>query len=477
VRVEELLERRAATDAAKAAVVCGGVRYSYSDVADGAGRMARMLLDGGLRPGARVGIRLENSIEAVMAIFAVLKARGAFFVINPQGSAGDQQRLLVDSGASALVCRRADGAVHVAWQSPGNDGPADDELAALVYTSGSTGEPKGVMLTHRNLLAATGSIASYLENRADDVILSVLPLAFTYGLTQVLTSFHAGATLVLERSFTYPAAVLDTLEREAVTGLAMVPTMATLLLQHLKDRRLPHLRYVTNAAAALSAAKVREIRQRLPHVAIYSMYGQTESMRVSYLPPELIDAHPDSVGRAIPGTEAFVVDEQGRRLPPGVIGELVVRGPHVMKGYWNKPAETDRALKPSPEGGTVLHTGDLFRADEAGLLYFVERKDGMIKTRGEKVAPRYVEEVIAGLAGVAEVAVYGVPDELLGEAIAAVVVPDGGVTVTPDLVRRHCLEHLAPWMVPKTVSVRASVPMTATGKISRRLLRSMASPC
>ena len=479
VRVEELLERRAQLDPSHAAIVCAGARYSYADVNDRAARCADTLVRGGLRPGDRVAIRLENSLDAVVSLFGVLKAGGVFFIVNPQSPDEYLRGLLADSAASALVARDASGAIQITWQSSHQSGSsstpvAHDDLAALVYTSGSTGDPKGVMLTHANLISAATSITTYLNNTADDVILNVLPLGFTYGLGQVTTAFLAGATLVLERSFTYPRAVIDTMQRERVTGVALVPTMATLLLQqNLKALRFPHLRYLTNAAAALPVAKIQQLRDALPGVSLYSMYGLTECQRVSYLPPELIEAHPASVGVAIPGTEAYVADDRGQPVGAGVVGELVVRGPHVMKGYWNQPEETAHALRPGPDGETVLHTGDLFRTDADGLLYFVERKDGMIKSRGEKVAPRLVEETIASLDGVADVAVYGVPDDVTGEAIVAVVVPNPGASLTSESVRRHCLEHLAAYKVPKVVDIRDTVPTTPTGKISRRALRAL----
>ena len=481
VRVEELLERGARRHPSRTAIVCTAVRYSYAEVDDRATQCADTLLRGGLRPGDRVAIRLENSVDAVVSLFGVLKAGGVFCIVNPQSPDDYLRQLLANSGASALVARDASGALQITWP-PSHESESSStsavhhDLAALVYTSGSTGEPKGVMLTHGNLISAAVSITTYLENTGDDVILNVLPLGFTYGLGQLTTACLAGATLVLERSFTYPRAIIDTMQREGVTGVALVPTMATLLLQqNLKALHFPRLRYLTNAAAALPVTKIRQLRDALPGVKLYSMYGLTECQRVSYLPPALIDAHPGSVGVPIPDTEAYVVDEFGQPAAAGVVGELVVRGPHVMTGYWNQPVETAQALRPGLDGETLLYTGDLFRTDADGLLYFVERKDGMIKTRGEKVAPRYVEETIATLEGVADVAVYGVPDDVTGEAIVAVVVPNAGASLTSDRVRRHCLEHLAAYMVPKVVDIRDTVPTTSTGKISRRALRAMAA--
>jgi long-chain acyl-CoA synthetase len=477
VRAEALLEHRARVSPAHTAVVCGSSRPSYSALDDQAARFAATMLRGGLRPGDRVIICIDNSVEAVIALFGVLKAGGVFVFVNPKSPVEYLERLVADSDAAATVTREQSGALRVTWRPTASESAApaaDSDLAALVYTSGSTGEPKGVMLTHRNLTSAAASITQYLKNTDADVILSVLPLAFTYGLGQVTTAFHVGATLVLERSFTYPRVILDTIQRERVTGLPIVPTMATLLLQqNVRELRLPSLRYITNAAAALSAVKIQQLRAALPHVSFYSMYGQTECQRISYLPPGLIGDHPGSVGVPIPGTDAFVVDENGQPVRAGVVGELVVRGPHVMMGYWKQPAATAEALRPGPGGATVLHTGDLFRMDADGLLYFIERKDGMIKTRGEKVAPRQVEETIAGLDGIADVAVYGVPDAVMGEAVTAVVVLTPGASLTADDVRRHCREHLAAYMVPKVVDIRDTMPTTATGKISRRALRAM----
>jgi acyl-CoA synthetase (AMP-forming)/AMP-acid ligase II len=471
MRVDELLRRRAGDMPRKDALVCGGDRFTYAELEEAARRLGRLLRSSGVMPGDRVAIRLGNSVDAVVAIFGVLNADAVFYVIQPQATPAYHNQLLRQSGAAAVIERDASGRLFVARvtnasRRVGHAASVDPELAALVYTSGSTGEAKGVMLTHANLTFAADSISSYLRLSADDVILSVLPLSFTYGLGQVTTAFHAGATLVLEPSFAYPRAVLETMTRERVTGLPLVPTMATLLLQQdLRRFRLPHLRYITNAAAALPVVKTRRLRTTFPRAEVFLMYGQTECQRASYLPPELVDDHPDAVGIPIPGTSTAIVD-----------GELIVRGPHVMKGYWNNPDATARVLRrDAATGDAVLHTGDLFRADDSGLLYFVERRDDIIKVRGEKVAPRYVEEVIARLPGIAEVSVYGVPDEVSGEAVAASVRPCDGAAITPEQVRRYCLAHLEPVMVPKMVDVRAAFPTTPSAKVSRRALRRLAA--
>jgi long-chain acyl-CoA synthetase len=488
MRVEALLETAAHYTPDKTALVSGEIRISYRQLDEQANRLAHALIAAGIEPGERVVICRGNSIETVAAIFAVLKAGAIFVVINPQSRADRVAERLADCAAAALfaeapLSRLGNTRWFTAFDAPAYPSTpprvpgTEQDLAALVYTSGSTGESKGVMLTHRNLLSAADAICEYLELTADDVILSVLPLAFTYGLGQITTAFRSGATVVLEPSSMYPRAMLDTMARECVTGLPLVPTMASLILQQdLTNVSFPHLRYITNAAAALSNVKVRQLQKAFPHAKLYSMYGQTECQRVSYLPPDQLDARPASVGIAIPGTRVWIVDAEGNRVAPGSIGELVVSGPHVMRGYWNQPDQTARVLCCDDVTGIgELHTGDLFRMDSDGFLYFVDRLDDMIKTRGEKVAPRHIEEVIARLPAVAEVSVYGVPDELLGEAVAASIALVPGTRLSRARIQRHCLEHLESFMVPRQIDIREALPTGANGKVNRRALREAAS--
>ena len=348
----------------------------------------------------------------------------------------------------------------------------DIDLAALIYTSGSTGKPKGVMLTHLNMVSAATSITAYLKNVPDDIILNVLPLSFDYGLYQVLMAFKVGATIILERSFTYPYVVIEKLVQEKVTGFPLVPTISAILLQlNLQNYDFSSLRYVTNTAAALPTHHIHQLRNLFPHAKLYSMYGLTECKRVSYLPPDQLDQRLTSVGRGMPNEEVYIVDDSGRRVGPKVIGELVVRGSNVMKGYWESPEATSKVLRPGPlPGENVLYTGDLFKMDEEGFLYFVARKDDIIKTRGEKVSPKEVEDALYSLDGVAEAAVVGVPDDVLGQAIKAVVTVREGAQLTERDVQRHCLANLEDFMVPKFIEFRDSLPKTSTGKISKREL-------
>jgi acyl-CoA synthetase (AMP-forming)/AMP-acid ligase II len=350
----------------------------------------------------------------------------------------------------------------------------DVDLAAIIYTSGSTGDPKGVMLTHRNMLSAATSISTYLELREDDVILGVLPLAFDYGLYQMIMSVRLGARLVLERSFAYPAQVLNVMVTEKVTGFPGVPTIFAVLaeMKTLSEFDLSSIRFVTNTAAALPVKHITMLRDLFPKARIYSMYGLTECKRCTYLPPADIDRKPTSVGIAIPNTELWIVDEHGNKVGPDTVGQLVIRGATVMKGYWEKPEATAEKLKPGPvPGEQVLYTGDFCRLDDEGYLYFVGRMDDIIKSRGEKVAPKEVESAIMNIQGVKEAAVIGVEDAILGQAVKAFVVLERGVTLTDKEIMKECQKRLENFMVPKYVEFLAELPKTTTGKIKKTGLK------
>jgi len=523
--LENFLERSARRYADKPAVVCGDETIAYGELERRANRLAHALRALGVERGDRVAIHLDNSIEAVTAIFAALKAGAVFLMVNPTTKPDKLRFVLEDCRARALIARRRrllatehlatmiamdpparadkrpvapdtergareacdNGAKPAAptladWHdlladdayptSPPPKAHIDIDLAALVYTSGSTGRPKGVMLTHRNMVAAATSITTYLENVPEDVILSVLPLSFDYGLYQALMSVKIGGTLLLERSFAYPHAVMLDAEAQRATGLPLVPTMLAMLLQmDLERYDLSRLRYVTNTGAALPVEHIRQLRRRLPHVDIYSMYGLTECKRVAYLPPEEVDTRPNSVGKAMPNCEAYLIDDEGRRLPLGSTGELVVRGGNVMPGYWERPEETAAALRDGPlPGERILATGDVFRTDSEGYLYFVGRKDDIIKSRGEKVSPREVEDVLTAHPAVAEAAVIGVANALLGQAVHAFVAPREGHEPSERELLRHCAGQLEDFMVPRHVAICDHLPRTANGKIDKKAL-------
>lgn len=494
--VQDALTRSAREFPDKTALVSGGRRYTYRCLDEMTNRLANTFLEWGIQRGERVGIYLPNSAEAVTAFYATLKAGAVAVIINRTTKAEKLAYILHDCRAAALLLDRraaseglpgeisarvpllrrsvvAGEDAAAPGQFPASAPPRaniDRDLALLIYTSGSTGEPKGVMCDHSNVVFAVGSIIEYLHNSPADIVLSVLPLSFDYGLYQLLMTFTFGGTLVLENSFAFPVEILNRITAERVTGLPGVPTVFAGLMQlDFTAFDLSSLRYVTNTAAALPVSHIQELRHRLPGVSIYSMYGLTETKRTLYLPPEDLDRKPGSVGIAIPGTEVWLQDELGNRLGPGSTGELMVRGRHVMRGYWEAPDATAARFRPGPyPGEQICATGDLFRMDEDGYFYFLARKDDIIKSRGEKVAPKEVENVIYNLPGVSEVAAVGVPDPILGEAVKVVIVRRNAITQRDVLA--HCRAHLEEFMVPRFVEFRDSLPRTSSGKIARREL-------
>ncbi|MFO0590935.1 MAG: AMP-binding protein [Polyangiaceae bacterium] len=491
----------------KIALVAGGRRLTYREIDERSGALAGALARRGIARGDRVIVLADNDVEAVIAFWAVLRANAVVSMVSPFTKADKLAYMLQDSRAAGLItdaryagvfAKAARATIHlraivvagdvadldlaglpiVPWDhalAAGDPAPPpsaiDIDLASIIYTSGSTGEPKGVMLTHRNMLTAATSITAYLQNTEDDVILGALPLAFDYGLYQMIMAFRMGARLVLERSFTYPAQVLRVVVEEGVTGFPGVPTMFALLaeMKGLRDFDLSRVRYVTNTAAALPVKHIRALQGIFPGARIFSMYGLTECKRCTYLPPEDLDRKPTSVGIAIPNTELWLVDEDGRRLGPNQVGELVIRGATVMKGYWEKPEATAKRLRPGPlPGELVLHTGDYCKLDDEGYLYFVGRMDDILKVRGEKVAPKEIEMALTDLPGVKEAAVVGVPDEILGQAPKAFVVLEEGADLTEKDLRRACQERLEPFMVPRVFQLVKELPKSTNGKITKK---------
>ncbi|MDD1698580.1 MAG: acyl--CoA ligase [Methanoregula sp.] len=505
--VHEFLERNVSERPHKTALIFGDQKLSYQELDEMAAQFAAALVRKGIGKGDRVVIVTPNSVEAIIAIFGILKTGGVFLVVHHSIKEKKLSYILHDCEARGIVlfhnqlpafapvlescdslrcmvlCGGGVGELPLgyvpalSWEDIRNNEPpltqspamAEQDLACLVYTSGSTGEPKGVMESHACIDFATGSIIRYLENTAEDIVLNCLPLSFDYGLYQPLMVFKFGGTLVLERSFTFPAAILKKMEKERVTGFPGVPTIFSLLLQmDLSAYDLSSLRYITNTAAALPVSHIERLCAKFPQASLYSMYGQTECKRVLYLPPHELKKRPGSVGIAIPGTEVWIQDPEGKRLLPGSIGQLVVRGRHVMKGYLNKPKETACTFGPgrfSEEG--VLYTGDIFRQDEDGFFYFISRADDIIKTRGEKVAPKEIENVLYLLPCILEAAVVGVPDELEGEAIKAYLVSSDPDLSAKDVIN-HCKKHLESFMIPQFIEFRDSLPKSSAGKIAKR---------
>ena len=482
------------------AVVAEGRERTYAELADASLRFARGLQDLGLQRGDRVVIQLENSWRAAVAILGTALAGGVFVPINAQTKEDKRRQVLDDSEASVFVAESViaaavpetpalrvvstgdtdgvlgfDELVELASPDPATPATIPVDLATLIYTSGTTGAPKGVMITHRNMVFATESVATYLEVGPRDRILGVLPFAVSYGLYQLVLAAHVGASVLLERSFAFPRDVLQRVGDADVTVFPAVPTIFAALLAQSPRPTFPAVTCVTNAGAALPPGFVAGIRECFPSARLYSMYGQTECKRVSYLDPELVDGKPLSVGRAIPGTEAFVLRDDGERAGPGEVGILHVRGPHVMAGYWRQPELTAKALVPAPlPGELMLRTGDLFRTDREGLLYFVSRTDDLIMSGGNKVSPVEIENTVYTFPGVREVAAVGVPDAILGEAVVVWVATHEGAELTPEEIRRACRARLEPALVPKRVILVEELPKTLAGKISRAELRAEA---
>jgi len=506
--VQDFLHNSAATKPEKVALVCGNQRLTYGQLEAMANRLGNALKAQGVKAGDRVGIYLSNSVEAVVSIFGVLKAGGVFVSVNrpmkpekllailnncqavaaiTDGRAlaqglGDRLFTEVPSVRGIVICGKrppnaTNGHTHcydfasiqssTSAECPRAD-TIDLDLACLIYTSGTTGESKGVMCDHSNVVFVTQSIAQYLKHTDRDIVLSVLPMAFSYGLYQLMVVFSTGGTLVLEESFAFPDLVLEKMAQERVTGFAAVPTIYSMLLgMDLSKLDLSSLRYLTNAAAGLPVEHVKRVRQVFPKVELYLMHGLTEVARTMYLPPEQTDIRPASSGVPIPGTQLWIEDDNGKRLGPNEVGELVVRGRHVMRGYWNAPELSAQRFRPGPlTGERLCYSGDLFRTDEEGYFYFVSRKDDIIKSRGEKIAPREVENVLYAIKGVQDAAVIGVPDPLLGQVVKAfIVAPAGGLTEA-DVIS-HCKARLEEVMVPRQVEFRDELPKTGSGKVRR----------
>lgn len=522
----EFLEGSAARFPEKVALVAGPARLTYAGLEARANRVGHALRGLGVARGDRVLIQGDNQLDTAAALFGTLKADAVFSVVNPQVKADKLAYILRDSGAAVLVaeanvsatwidaCLRlaAEGVgpravlalgtqpeavvravaqardaglpqvfslAEVAEAAPEHAPPrrgVDTDTAAIIYTSGSTGQPKGAMLSHRNMEFASWSVTTLLENTPDDVILGVVPVSFNYGLYQLLMSVRLGARLVMERSFAFPVQVLQRCAAEGVTGFPGVPTMFATLgtLGEVDVGDLSAMRYVTSTAAALLPKHIDAIARWFPRAKPYAMYGLTECKRVSWLPPADLHRKPGSVGIPIPGTEFWVVDAEGNRVGPDVEGELVVRGSHIMQGYRNLPEVTARYLRPGPTPHEIVfYTGDLCRIDADGYLYFIARMDEVIKTRGEKVAPKEVEDALERIEGVRETAVIGIEDAILGHAVKAFLVMADGYQgrYTARDIQMRAGQMLENYMVPKVVEFVDALPKTEMGKIVKKGLR------
>jgi acyl-CoA ligase (AMP-forming) (exosortase A-associated) len=509
--VHHLLHNAVERNPNKVALVEGDAEYTYEDLARSTSALCAAFMEAGVQKGDRVGVYMEKSWEAVVAMLAASQAGAAFVNVNPllkppqvQYIAGDCDiRVLVGDSAKLDTLEPAMvGTAFYKGDEPstsvagslrdvaevlreGGDGHPErtvleTDLGTILYTSGSTGLPKGVATSQSNLVVGAQIVSTYLENTEDDRILSALPFSFDYGLNQLTTSIRVGATLILQHS-RLPGDLLRGLRKHEATGLAGVPPLWALLLRSakaLEEQPLEHLRYITNSGGRIPQSNLEELRRLLPNTKIYLMYGLTEAFRSTYLPPEEIDRGTECIGKAIPNTEILVINKDGQEAAPGEVGELVHRGPTVAWGYWGKEEETRRAYRPHPFAPPelliqeqVVYSGDLVQRDEKGYLYFVGREDNMIKTQGYRLSPEEVENLLVSTGVVREACAFGITDPDLGQQVVAVISLRDGDESSVDPVREYCVKNAPPYMVPKEIHVENELPKTPSGKIDRQTVR------
>lgn len=508
-----LLRNAAERDPGKTAIGEGKNEYSYKDLEDTSNALAEAFIETGVKKGDRVGLYMEKTWESIVAMLAASKAGAAFVNINPllkpqqvdyiaedcdlRTLVGDPDKLAgLDTKLVSTAFYKGDEPPDtVAAESLmslnkvfGQDADPvevpvlDSDLATILYTSGSTGLPKGVAFSQRNLVVGAQIVSTYVENTPEDRILSVLPFSFDYGLNQLTTSLRVGATLFVQNA-RLPGDLLRGLRRYEITGLAGVPPVWTLLLRSarsLTEEPLEHLRYITNSGGRIPYSNLEDLRRLLPGTKIYLMYGLTEAFRSTYLPPDELDrVTPDDwcIGKAIPNAEVYVVNKDGEECATNEVGELVHRGPTVALGYWNKEEATRKAYKIDPfapeellEKGSIVYSGDLGRRDEDGYLYLVGRADAMIKSQGYRMSPEEIESLIIGSGVVSEACAFGVPDPDLGQQVIAAVSLKNGGEEQVETIRQYCINNGPPYMVPKEILVQDELPKTGSGKIDRKTI-------
>ncbi len=475
------------------AIIADGGITTFAALAARAESYSATVQRAGLRLGDRVGILLPRGAEAAAAFFGVTGAGGIAVMVNELYQPRQIEHVLTHAGASLLLTSpEVTSGLTRGLEFPGiRLGPEDLEgreagiplprspgdPAQLVYTSGSTGQPKGVLVSHSNLWAGALTVARYLDVRSEDRIASVLPFGFVYGFNQLMCCLVSGATLVVERaSLAQDLAV--SLAENRITTLAAVPPLWLQLLRApaFTEAPLPHLRTLTCAGGRLPPESAQAIRRVQPQAGLFLMYGLSEVFRSTYLPSEEVDAYPDSMGRAIPGAQVFVVREDLSICAPGEVGELVHRGPTVALGYWNDPEATGLVFRsgplPSlgiPAGERVVFSGDFVRSDDGGRLFYVGRRDHMIKTLGYRISPDEVADVIHASQQVLEVVVLGEPDAARGQAVIAAVVlrPEGSVAA----IRQYCARELPRYMQPTRIAVVPQLPRGPAGKYDFEAVR------
>jgi len=516
--LHELIALAAQRDSSAPALTYSKSTLTYGELNDAVTRFASGLLSLGIQRGERVAIYLEKRFETVIASFGAPAAGAVFVPLNPLLKAEQVGYILRDCNVRVLVtsperlallheilpaCHdlrhivvldsnentQLQGALTVSrWNELLNQPQAvghrviDTDVVSILYTSGSTGKPKGVVLSHRNMVAGAKSVASYLGNHAGDTLLAALPLSFDAGFSQLTTAFHVGARVVL-LNYLLPRDVIKAIEREKVTGLTAVPPLYIQLTQLAWPESITeHLRYFANTGGRMPRETLEALRRHLPKTKPFLMYGLTEAFRSTYLPPSEVDRRPDSIGKAIPNAEILVLREDGSPCAPNEPGELVHRGALVGMGYWNDPEKTAERYKPLPvhapgrEAGLVLpeiavFSGDTVRMDEEGFLYFIGRRDEMMKTSGYRVSPTEVEEILYATRLVGECVAFGVDDDRLGQAIQVIATPPANAELDVGALLAECKARMPAYMVPAGIEVRSGpLPRNPNGKIDRKTL-------
>lgn len=506
----EALDFSARNHPDKIAAIFKGDEYTYSFLKVCAENLAYHLVQYGIKKGDRIAVFMNNSWQSMVSIYGITIAGGVFLVINPQTKANKLNYILKDSGAKIIITetllineltgaitdlqeliqviisgeyqsdltkpqlKNFDAIIHEKFRNTELPRIIPNDLAALIYTSGSTGFPKGVMMTHQSMVFTSWSLIEYLRLTEEERIMLVLPLAFDYGLYQLIMSVTIGGTLIIEHSFNFPPTIFRQIEQLKPTVFPGVPSIYAMMIATHKKTGITFnsIQKITNTAAALPEEFISDLKLIFPNALIFKMYGLTECKRVCYLEPELNDLKPNSVGKAIPGTEVFLLTPEGHPVSQGEAGILHVRGPHVMAGYWNNEKLSKEMLKPGKiPGERILCAHDLFRMDEEGFLYFLGRNDDIIKTRGEKVSPIEVENAIYKMEGIKEVAVIGMPDVILGESIVAFVTTYDQVPISEKEIQRECMAQLEPFMIPQKIILLPEMPKSTNGKIDKKELK------
>lgn len=492
MRIENIIAQTTDSSPQRVAVVYKGRQWSYAVLRDLVIAIKNRLSEAGLSEGDRVILWMENSPEYIANYLAVLGTGGVVVAIHPQVQVPEVARIIRHVGATGLIISSAvkhwtindfysaglrfivkeDQVICYEPREVTIKGPAD--LAQVIYTSGSTGQPKGVMLTHRNLIANTRSILEYLHLTSEDSAMALLPFTYAYGNSVMLTHLFVGATLVIENSFLYPHVILESMMRQGVTGFSGVSTTYAIMLNqsNLKSYSFPTLRYLTHAGGPIPSELLLRMRSVFAGKRIFLMYGQTEaSARLTYLPPDLLDMKKGSAGRAIPGVTLKILKEGGAEARTGEIGEICASGDNIMQGYWQDPHATDEVLR-----NGWLHTGDLGRLDGDNFLTIEGRNSEMIKSGAYRISPTEIEEVLLQHPHVQEAGVVGVDDPILGQRVCAVVtLKEAGHTTDQELLA-HCALWLVQYKRPKSVIIVAALPKSPSGKILRKNLREIGLP-